>query len=81
MADRFVVLKQLYRLPVEELNLWFPLPDITGTLTGPKDISSEGIMIRLPVKDEPRQAFIRFGVLTVEGSFSKVLSGFTFHKV
>jgi hypothetical protein len=39
---------------VEELNLWFPLPVITGTLTGPRDISSEGMIIRLPVNDEPR---------------------------
>ena len=32
----------------------FPDDGITGTLTGPKFISSEGMIIRLPVNEVPR---------------------------
>ena len=45
------------------------------------EISSDGMMTRDPVKEDPRYALIRFGVLTVQGNFSNVLSGLTFQRV
>ncbi len=41
---------------------------------GPKEISSEGIMMRHPVNWCPRYALILPGVLTFCGSFSNVFS-------
>jgi hypothetical protein len=44
--------ERMWLLP--ERTWLFPDDGITGTLTGPKFISSEGMIIRLPVNEVPR---------------------------